>query len=156
MADQNTHMVCKNCGSRNTQLMHVAFSKSVRSGPWHESISGFGCSLRPPEPKSVVVWPILAGAIGFVCGVGGYLLHGDLTENKRLFTDPVVRAAAIHLGYWAGCITTIIRSVTAIWHNQYRYPGQYERWEGLGVCHRCSHRFPVTRIAEFLEKTDAN
>lgn len=149
-------MICPECHSRDVALVHVAYSKSVRGSEWGISESEFAYFLRPPEEHSVILWPLIIGTLAFLVGSGMYLLMGDIVGTPRNFLDEQTRSTALRLGGWAFCITAAIRCLLAIQFNLYRFPSLFEFWKNQLVCHRCAHRFPSNRLAEFREKTGEN
>ena len=135
-------MQCPRCYSRYTQSVEMAYSQSVRTGEsGYTSISEFGRSLEPPEPRSEVGYPL---AVTLAVGIISAMSLPELAERLPFmsfaemtpFDTPVV-VTSILLGLVAG----VWSAGSAMAHNMSVHSDEMDQWARGVVCRRCGHRF---------------
>lgn len=126
-------------------MRDVAFAQAHRrTAGGYESVSEFGQSVAPPERRSVFWGPLLI-AVGAGCTgmfVRAYFI-GDtpgLESSLRFLFD----TAALRWGLGVGTLALVIRSATALAHNQVVWTEQYKKWKAGAVCRRCGHQYRVS------------
>lgn len=135
-------MQCPRCKSQYTQSVETAYSQAVRTGETgYQSISEFGRSMEPPEPRSEVGVP-LATAF-FAAGILMMLMPGLHTvlpfkwlEGLSSFDTSVIvvsLAVGLIVGFWS--------AVSAGVYNASVHHGEMRTWARGVVCRRCGHRF---------------
>ena len=133
---------CPNCGSRSTQSIELAYSRSVRIGTsGHETVSAFGESIAPPPEKDETFVPFLA-----VCGatIAGMFWLPDLLPRLGFssfvglsaFSRPVLLASGA-----VGLLVGSVLAARAIKFNVLVRPRLLEEWARGAVCNRCGLRF---------------
>ena len=138
-------LTCPRCGSSDSQMRDVAFAQAHRrTDGGYQSISEFGQSVAPPQREPVFWGPFLIG-VGAGCTamfVRAYLIAETpgLESSLRHLFDPT----ALRWGLAAGLLAFVIRSATAIAHNQVVWTEQYKKWKTGAVCRRCGHQYRVS------------
>ena len=135
-------MQCPKCKSQYTQSVETAYSQAVRTGETgYQSISEFGRSMEPPEPRSEVGVPFATAF--FVAGTLMMLLPGlhsvlpfEWLEGLSPFDTPVVIVSLV-----VGLIVGFWSAVSAGVYNASVYRGEMKTWAKGVVCRRCGHRF---------------
>ena len=135
-------MQCPRCRSHYTQSVDMAYSQAIRTGEsGYTTISEFGRSLEPPEPRSEAAYPLaLTLAVGIVSMVSLPALANELPfewlEGMTSFDVPVV-VASVLLGLVAG----VWSAASAMAYNMSVHSDEMDEWERGVVCRRCGHRF---------------
>ena len=135
-------MQCPRCRSHYTQSVDMAYSQAIRTGEsGYTTISEFGRSLEPPEPRSEAAYPLaLTLAVGIVSMVSLPALANELPfewlEGTTSFDVPVV-VASVLLGLVAG----VWSAASAMAYNMSVHSDEMDEWERGVVCRRCGHRF---------------
>ena len=137
-------MQCPRCRSHYTQSVDMAYSQAIRTGEsGYTTISEFGRSLEPPEPRSEAAYPLaLTLAVGIVSMVSLPALANELPfewlEGMTSFDVPVV-VASVLLGLVAG----VWSAASAMAYNMSVHSDEMDEWERGVVCRRCGHRFGI-------------
>jgi len=135
-------MQCPRCQSRYTQSVEMAYSQSVRTGEsGYTTISQFGRSLEPPEPRSEVGYPL---AVTLAVGIVSAMSLPELAERLPFeslagmtpFDTPVV-VTSVLLGLVAG----VWSAASAMAHNMSIHSDEMDQWARGVVCRQCGHRF---------------
>ena len=135
-------MQCPRCRSQYTQSIEMAYSQAIRTGEsGYTTISEFGRSLEPPEPRSEAAYPLAVTlAVGIVSMVSLPALANELPfewlEGMTSFDVPVV-VASVLLGLVAG----VWSADSAMAYNMSIHSDEMDEWERGVVCRRCGHRF---------------
>lgn len=135
-------MQCPRCRSHYTQSVDMAYSQAIRTGEsGYTTISEFGRSLEPPEPRSEAAYPLAVTlAVGIVSMVSLPALANELPfewlEGMTSFDVPVV-VASVLLGLVAG----VWSADSAMAYNMSIHSDEMDEWERGVVCRRCGHRF---------------
>ena len=135
-------MQCPRCRSHYTQSVDMAYSQAIRTGEsGYTTISEFGRSLEPPEPRSEAAYPLAVTlAVGIVSMVSLPALANELPfewlEGMTSFDVPVV-VASVLLGLVAG----VWSAASAMAYNMSVHSDEMDEWERGVVCRRCGHRF---------------
>ena len=135
-------MRCPRCRSHYTQSVDMAYSQAIRTGEsGYTTISEFGRSLEPPEPRSEAAYPLAVTlAVGIVSMVSLPALANELPfewlEGMTSFDVPVV-VASVLLGLVAG----VWSADSAMAYNMSIHSDEMDEWERGVVCRRCGHRF---------------
>ena len=135
-------MQCPRCRSHYTQSVDMAYSQAIRTGEsGYTTISEFGRSLEPPEPRSEAAYPLAVTlAVGIVSMVSLPALANELPfewlEGTTSFDVPVV-VASVLLGLVAG----VWSADSAMAYNMSVHSDEMDEWERGVVCRRCGHRF---------------
>ncbi len=135
-------MQCPRCRSHHTQSVEMAYSQAIRTGEsGYTTISEFGRSLEPPEPRSEIGYPLaLTLAIGIVSMVSlpalGTQLPFEWLDGLAPFDVPVV-VVSILLGLVAG----VWSAAAAMAYNMTTHSDEMDDWGRGVVCRRCGERF---------------
>lgn len=131
---------CPKCGSRYTQSIATAYSRSVRSSnSGYESISAFGRSLAPPKQRDEKIGSTLVACLTVVVCLALLpkvvgRLDIPLLSDLTVFSWPVILGSCV-TGWAAGLIV----AYPAIRYNVRDWPREYAQWEAQVVCNRCSN-----------------
>ena len=135
-------MQCPRCRSHYTQSVDMAYSQAIRTGEsGYTTISEFGRSMEPPEPRSEVGYPMaLTLAVGLISMVSLPALCEQLPferlEGMTSFDVPVVAVSGL-LGLVAG----VWSAASAMAYNISFHSEEMDEWARGVVCRRCGHRF---------------
>ncbi len=136
---------CPKCGSNHVQSVESAYTQSIRHGRDFSTISEFGQRMAPPERKSVVLFPAIAGgwALVVVMALICLVLEPQLLieprtlvqqESRGYVAIALVVALAVALGF----------ARAASRYNSSEYPELTRAWESAFVCRSCLHRYQAS------------
>lgn len=134
---------CDQCHSPNLQSVELAHMQSVRvSETGYESVSRFGQSIAPPEPRSTFGGPLFT-AVGIASGALIFLpaLLGDtlgLTHAASAIFDSRIYIPAALIGA-AAFVVHLFANLT---YNAKVWANEYGEWKEQKVCRSCGHQFP--------------
>jgi len=132
---------CDRCGSSNWQSIELAYLQSARvSETGYETISKFGQSIAPPEPRSTFGSPLFTG-IGVGSGALIFLplLLRDALELSHavsaMFDSRVFIPAAL-----IGIAAFLVHLLANLAYNAKDWADEYGRWQQQSVCRSCGHQ----------------
>ncbi len=132
---------CDRCGSSNWQSIELAYMQSARvSETGYETVSKFGQSIAPPEPRSTIAAPLFT-AVGVGSGTLIFLpaLLGDTLELTHavsaIFDSRVYIPAAL-----IGISAFIVHLLANLAYNAKDWSDNYGQWQRQRVCRSCGHQ----------------
>ncbi len=132
---------CRKCSSRNFQSIEMAYLQSVRTTQrGNESISKFGQSISPPEPRSTVSSPswtgfaIFCGGLIFIPRFGDDVSAMPFSPNG-LFSPSVYIPAMVF-----GFVAFIVHLSSALNYNERHWAKEYLDWQSRFVCRTCGYQ----------------
>ena len=138
----NRKLQCPDCGSHNTQAVEVAYSQSVRTGyNGYQTISAYGETLSPPEPRSVFLVPL--GVAAWVWVLIAVVLPAITNQAIPHMSDtflPLAKGPVI-AGLGTGIVFGLMTIVSAVAHNRSAFEADLDDWLNEAICKRCGHRF---------------
>lgn len=135
-------MQCPKCGSHNTQSVSVAHQQSIRTGyNGYQSISEFGKTLEPPQPRSAFLYPL---GVAYMVSVFTFFGLAEITARLEgswptlaswLGSHPFIASGVV------GVIAGVLVSLSALGFNTGAHKTQMNRWSRGVICKQCGHRF---------------
>lgn len=139
---------CARCGSSNWQSIELAYMQSARvSETGYETVSKFGQSIAPPEPRSTLGSPFFT-AVGVASGALIFLpvvLRDtlELSHAVSAIFDSRVYIPAVLIGIAA----FFVQLFANLAYNTKIWAKEYGEWQQQRVCRACGHQFPDSQDA---------
>ena len=134
---------CRKCGSKNWQSVEVAYLQSVRTTDrGNQSVSSFGASIAPPQPRSTVGGPLWT-AFGLFCGG---LIFIPYFADRNIASPSAAAAMLSPAVYVPALIIAVVAFFlhlgSALSYNAGHWQKDYRKWQSRFVCRTCGYTSP--------------